>query len=185
VPARAVSQENSTFAQKLRIAEQPRCLWRSPGPNPLLRQGHLEPTAQDHVRMAFISMDGEPTTSLGILRQCLTILATSEGFLVFNWSFLWFGLCSLPLLLSLGITEKTLALSHLHSPIGYLLIRASLSLCLREVCKGSDPIYIYLLDRLSLTWQGDCRHFPPEPVYRFLITVTVPGICCMVRNCWE
>ena len=30
-----------------------RDLWRSSGPTPLLKQGHLEPVAQDHVQMVF------------------------------------------------------------------------------------------------------------------------------------
>ena len=41
-----------------RMVEVGRDLWRSSGPNPLLKQGHLEPVAQDHVQMAFEYLQG-------------------------------------------------------------------------------------------------------------------------------
>lgn len=45
---------NSTCAtQELRTAEQPRLLWRSPGPGPLLKQEHLQLTAQGHAQVTF------------------------------------------------------------------------------------------------------------------------------------
>jgi len=33
------------------MAEVGKDLWRSSGPTPLLKQGYLEPVAQDHVQM--------------------------------------------------------------------------------------------------------------------------------------
>lgn len=36
-----------------RIIEVGRDLWRSSGPNPLLKQGHAEPIAQDYVQIPF------------------------------------------------------------------------------------------------------------------------------------
>lgn len=39
--------------QNHRMVEVGRDLYRSSGPNPLLKQGHLKPVAQDHVQMIF------------------------------------------------------------------------------------------------------------------------------------
>ncbi|KAK4831098.1 hypothetical protein QYF61_015296, partial [Mycteria americana] len=41
-----------------RMVEVGRGLWRSAGPTPLLKQGHLEPVAQDHFQMAFEYLQG-------------------------------------------------------------------------------------------------------------------------------
>ena len=38
--------------------EVKRDLWRSSGPPPLLKQGHLQQAAQDHVQMAFGYLQG-------------------------------------------------------------------------------------------------------------------------------
>jgi len=35
-----------------------RHIWRSSGPSTLLKQGHLEPVAQDHIQMAFEYLQG-------------------------------------------------------------------------------------------------------------------------------
>jgi len=43
-------QQNS---QNHRMVEVGRGFWRSSGPNPLLKQGHLELVAQDHPQMDF------------------------------------------------------------------------------------------------------------------------------------
>lgn len=54
VPLRAVSQyEQHICTQKLRTAEQPRLLWRSPCPAPLLKQGHLQRLLSTMSRWAF------------------------------------------------------------------------------------------------------------------------------------
>ena len=44
---------NITESQNHRMVEAERDLWRSSGPTLLLKQGHLEPAAQDHVQTAF------------------------------------------------------------------------------------------------------------------------------------
>ena len=46
-------QPREHFSQNHRMAEVRRHLWRSSGPTPLLRQGHLQPVAQDCVQVAF------------------------------------------------------------------------------------------------------------------------------------
>jgi len=76
-------------------------VWRSSGPIPLLKQGHLEPLAQEHVWTAWsISKDGDPTTSLGKLPQCSVTLTVKKCFLMFRGNLLCFSLCPLPLVLS-------------------------------------------------------------------------------------
>jgi len=65
-----------------------------------------------------ISRDGYPTTSLGNLSWCLSTLAVKVLFLMFKWNFLWFSLCPWPLVLSLGTTGKSAALSSVHHPFG-------------------------------------------------------------------
>jgi len=56
-----------------------------------------------------ISREGESTTSLGSLFQCSVTLRGKKFFLMFRQNFLCFSLCPLPLVLSLGTTEKSLA----------------------------------------------------------------------------
>ena len=41
-----------------RLVEVGQDLWTSSGPTPLLRQGHLEPVAQDRVQVAFEYLQG-------------------------------------------------------------------------------------------------------------------------------
>ena len=73
-----------------------------------------------------ISKDGDRTTSLGNLCQSSITLTVKRGFLMFRWSLLCFNLCPLPLGLSLGTTEKSLAPSSLYPLFRYLctLIRS-------------------------------------------------------------
>ena len=56
-----------------------------------------------------ISGEGESTTSLSSLLQCSVILIVKKFFLILRWNFIYFSLCPLPLVLSLGTTEKSLA----------------------------------------------------------------------------
>ena len=70
--------------------------------------------------------DGDYTTSLGSLCQCSVTFPVKKCFLMFRGNLLCFSLCPLPLVLSLGTTEKSLAPSSLHPPFRYLctLIRS-------------------------------------------------------------
>ena len=72
-----------------------------PQPNPLPKQGHPEQGAQ-HRGQAVLEY---------LQRRRLHSLRGKKFFLVFSWSFLGFSLCPLPLVLSLGTTGKSLALS--------------------------------------------------------------------------
>jgi len=56
-----------------------------------------------------ISREGDSTTSVGSLCQCSVTLRVKKLFLMFRRNFLCFSLCPLPLVLSLGTTEKSLA----------------------------------------------------------------------------
>jgi len=57
-----------------------------------------------------ISVEGNSITSLGSLFHCSVTLTVKKFFLIFIWSFLYSSLCSLPYVLSLGTTEKSLVL---------------------------------------------------------------------------
>ena len=67
-----------------------------------------------------ISREGDSTTSLGSLCQGSVTLRGKKFFLRFRRNFLCFSLCPLPLVLSLGTTEKSLAPSSLHPPCRHL-----------------------------------------------------------------
>jgi len=60
-----------------------------------------------------ISKEGDSKSSLQILFQCSTTLTVRKFFLMFKWNFLHYDMCLLLLALSLGTTEKSLALSSL------------------------------------------------------------------------
>lgn len=59
--------------EKSRMAKAGRDCWRLFGPMSLLRQGHLQPAIQDWC-LVNVSKDGDPTTILGNLCQCLVTL---------------------------------------------------------------------------------------------------------------
>ncbi|XP_068775232.1 uncharacterized protein [Struthio camelus] len=81
-------------------------------------------------RVLNISSQGDSTTSLGNLFPCSVTLTGKKFFLVFSWNCVCFSLCPLPLVLSLGTTEKSLAPSSRHPPFRqfYTLRRLPLSL---------------------------------------------------------
>jgi len=104
------------------MAEFGRDPWRSSGPTLLLKQDHQEPGAQDHVQMAFECLQGGRLHNLS--GQPLAILGhthrVKKYFLMFRWTLLCFSLCPLPVVLSLGTTERSLALSASQPPCRYL-----------------------------------------------------------------
>ena len=67
-----------------------------------------------------VSREGDSTISLGSLCQGSVTLRGKKFFLIFRRNFLCFSLCPLPLVLSLGTTEKSLAPSSWHPPCRYL-----------------------------------------------------------------
>lgn len=88
-----------------------------PGQNPLLKQDHLGMIT--HVQVAFGALQGWRLHDL-LRSQCLcsVMLRVKKRFLMFNGNILCIGnLCRLPVVLSLGSTEKSLALSSLHALI--------------------------------------------------------------------
>jgi len=85
-------------------------LWRSSGPTSLTKQGHLEQAAQDVIQAGFENLrEGDSAAPLSNLFQCSVTLRGKKFFLMFRRNFLCFSLCPLPLVLSLGTTEKSLA----------------------------------------------------------------------------
>ena len=102
------------------MVEVRRDLWRSSGLMPLLKQGHLEPAGQDHVQTAFEYLQGGRLHNLlWLLVPVFRYPCSKELFPIFRVNFLCFNLCPLPLVLSLGTTEKSLAPSSLHLPFSW------------------------------------------------------------------
>ncbi|KAK4828375.1 hypothetical protein QYF61_026113 [Mycteria americana] len=88
-----------------------------PQPTPLLKQGHLEPVAQDRVQTAFEYLQGWRLHKLP--GQSVPLLSQPHSKKVFpdvQREPPVFSLCPLPLVLSLGTMEKSLAPSSLHRP---------------------------------------------------------------------
>jgi len=86
-----------------------RDLWGSSSPTPLPKHGHLQQAVRTVSRWVLnISREGDSTIPLGSLFQCSVTLRVKK-FCIFSWNFLCFSLCRLPLVLSLGTTEKSLA----------------------------------------------------------------------------
>jgi len=87
-----------------------RDLCGSSSPTPLPKQGHLQQLHRNLSRRVLnISTEGDSTSSLRSLFQCSVTLRGKKFFLMFRRNFLCFGLCPLPLVLSLATTEKSLA----------------------------------------------------------------------------
>ena len=78
-------------------------------------QSRLHRTASRQVLN--ISREGDSTASLGSLGQGSVTLRGKKFFLMFSWSFLGFSLCPLPLVLSLGTTEKSLFYVMSRGPV--------------------------------------------------------------------
>jgi len=82
------------------MVEVGRSLWRSPCPNPLLKQGHLKQWSKTVSRQLLnIPKHGHSTTTLGNLVQCSAIITVKKRFLVFRRNLLHFSLCPLLLVL--------------------------------------------------------------------------------------
>lgn len=91
------------FSQKCRLVEIGRDLWRVSGPTPLLKQGHTEQDAQDHVQAVSeylqawrrYSLSGQPVPLLSHLHSKELLLdvqtaycvpACVHSFLSWNWA---------------------------------------------------------------------------------------------------
>ena len=84
----------------------------SSGPTPLLKSRLHRTLSRLHRTLSRlvlnISREVDCTTSLGRLFQG-SVTLRGKFFLMFRWNFLCFSFCPLPLVLSLGTTEKSLA----------------------------------------------------------------------------
>lgn len=99
-----------------KMADVDEYLWKSSYPSPLLETGVswsmlFRATISG---VLYISKDGNSITSLSNLCCCSANLVARKVFLMFEQNFPCSSLCPLPLVLPLGTTEKSLALSFLH-----------------------------------------------------------------------
>ena len=98
------------ISQNHRMFRVGRDLCGSSSPSPCqsrVTQSRLHRTASRQVLN--ISREGDSTTSLGSLFKGSVTLRGKKFFLMFRRNFLCLSLCPLPLVLSLGTTEKSLA----------------------------------------------------------------------------
>jgi len=103
----SVSGSLLMLSQNHRMLGVRRDLCGSPSPTPCpsrVTQSRLHSTLSR--RVWNISREGDSTTSLGNLFQG-SIILKGKFFLIFRWNFPCFSLCPLPLVLSLGTTEKS------------------------------------------------------------------------------
>jgi len=86
-----------------------RDLYGSSSPALPQKQGHYSRLHRTFSRQGLNISRGESTASLGSLFQRSVTLSVKKFFFMFRWNFLCFNLCLLPLVLSLGTTDKSLA----------------------------------------------------------------------------
>ena len=92
------------------MAEVGRELWRSSGPTPCLKQGHLALAAQARVQMAHDCLQGwRVHHSVGNLCPWSVTLTVKKCFLLSRGNLLCVSLCPWPLVPSLATTGKSLA----------------------------------------------------------------------------
>lgn len=84
-----------------------------------IRKANLKAFAHDNVSTS-ISKDEDSAAALSSLCWCSLTLTVKQHFQMFSGNLLFFSLCPLPSVLSLGIAEKSLAQSSLHSLYRYL-----------------------------------------------------------------
>ena len=85
------------------------------------KRDQLQKVSQSHVQMSFEYLQAGKLQNLS--GQPVLMFDQPDNkkvFLMFRWNFLYFHLCLFPLVLSLDTTKKSLALSSLYPPIGYL-----------------------------------------------------------------
>ena len=84
-------------------------VWKGPTPAKAVSYSRLHWKALR--QLLNIPREGDTTTSLGNLFQCSTTLKVKKLFLMFIWNFPCSSLCPLPLVLSQGTAQYSLALS--------------------------------------------------------------------------
>jgi len=95
-----------TESQNHRMVGVERDLCGSSSSTPLPKQGHLEQAERVLVQAG---LEYLKRSRIRTLFQCSVTLRVKKLFLMFRRNFLYFSLCPLPLVLSLGTTEKSLA----------------------------------------------------------------------------
>lgn len=108
--------------------------WRSLCPTCLLKQGHLEPVAQNHIQRALnVSKDGYSTISLGSLCQVLKHCQTCKIRKYYKQSYKCFLMFRRGLLCPLS-----LVLSYLYKVIRYMRYWSFWFMCSASLALSSD-----------------------------------------------
>jgi len=133
-----------------------RDLCGSPSPTPLPKQGHLQQAVEDLVqaRLEYLQRrrihnpSGQPVPVLVTLRG-------KKFFLMFRRNFLCFSLCLLPLVLSLGTTEKS----------GPILLTLTFQIFISISKVPSQPSLLQAKQKMSL----DCQKSSSTALLLFLL----------------
>ena len=104
-----------TEPQNHRMLGVGRDFWRSSSPTLLPKQGYLQQVAQDLAQAGFEYLQRRRLHNLP--GQPVPVLRHPQIFLMFRWNFPCISLCLLPLVLSLGTTENSLAPSSWYPPL--------------------------------------------------------------------
>lgn len=125
---------------------------------PLLKQGHLESAAEDRIQATFEYIQGLGTPQ-PLWATCSSAQPASQKkkcFLVFSQTLLCFSLCLSPLVLSLGMTEKNLALvlfAYFLQLVKYI-DKITLSLLLSRPNSSSSLSLTFIGEMLKFTFLG-------------------------------
>lgn len=115
--------------------------------NPLLKQGHLQPVAQDCSPSGFSHLQGRR------LPHCSVTLTVTKCFWVFRQSLLYLNMCPWPLVQSLGTSGKNLALSaHQMELLLQLLRIISAWVWVRDGCDNVQSLFPASQSKSPLTW---------------------------------
>lgn len=92
--------------QNHRMTELGRDPWKSSGPTPFFKQGHVKPAAWNYVQKAFQYLQRGSLHKLWPSCARVGILTVQKCFLMFSGNLLCFSLGPLPLVLMLGTLKR-------------------------------------------------------------------------------
>lgn len=121
IPNKCVHLFDGSVSQKHRIAEVGRDLQRSSKSNSTSNSGSLQQVTQASIQAGSEYFQRRRSHYICGWPLPVPCKLHSTLFLMFMWSFLCSSLNLLPLVLSLGTTEKSLIQSSLHPPFRYVL----------------------------------------------------------------
>ncbi|KAK4810503.1 hypothetical protein QYF61_004283 [Mycteria americana] len=108
-------------AELYSLVSSDRTRWKRPLRSSSPTVNPTPPCLLNHVLKRHIYTDGDSTTSLGSLFQCLTTLSVKKFFLISNLNLPWHNLRPFPLILSLVTWEKRPTPTSLQPPFRLLL----------------------------------------------------------------